>query len=289
MIKGQRRSVISGLGLWAALCLGAAVQAQTVADPYANVGLNSRDADIRGIVECRDDLELSFPVSGLIEETLVTEGQVVAQGDTLMRLDQQIERIEVDRRRTLWESRAELAAAEARADVTQQQLAAGKKVYDAARGISLEDLQDRQLSAELAKSELARLTTQKQIEELDYQTAQESLKRRTLSATAVGIISEIHRRTGESAQANDPVLQLCDISELYFVANVPVQRAEQIAQEHSVTLHNIGRNMDFAGVVSFVSPVVDPATGLRRIKVKVMDPPAWLSPGTSAVLTLDPN
>jgi RND family efflux transporter MFP subunit len=280
---------VSLFGLWAFLSFGSAVWAQTVADPYASVGLNSRDADIRGIVECRDDLELSFPVSGLIEETLVTEGQVVTRGDILMRLDQQIERIEVDRRRTLWESRAELSAAEARADVTDRQLAAGKKVYDAAGGISLEDLQNRQLSAELAKSELGRLTTQKQIEELDFQTAQESLRRRTLSATTVGIISKVHRRTGESAQANDPVLQLCDISELYFVANVPVQRAEQIAQEQSVTLHNVGRNIDFAGAVSFVSPVVDPATGLRRIKIKVTEPPLWLSPGTSAVLTVTPK
>lgn len=267
-------------------CLASVATAQSLVDPYANIGLDAGVADIRGIVECRDDLALSFAVSGLITEALVSEGDIVTRGDTLMRLDQQIERIEVDRRRALWQSRAEIDAAAARADISARQLKAGQQVYDASRGISLEDLQNRRLAAALAQSELQRLETQKTIEELDFQTAQESLKRRTLTATTVGIVSKLIRRTGESAQANDPVLQLCDISALFFVANLPPNRAELIAQDEPVTLRNTGRRMDFQGEVSFISPVVDPASGLRQIKVKVIDPPSWLSPGTSAVLMM---
>lgn len=260
--------------------------AETTLDPYATVGLNAGAGDIRGIVECRDDLELSFASAGVIVETLIVEGQTVKSGDILMRLDQQVENIEVDRRRTLWESSAEIDAANARATLSAQQLQAGQKVYDVARGISREDLQNRRLAADLAKSELARLTTQKSIEEYDYRTAQENLKRRTLSANTVGIISKIVRRAGESTQANDPVLELCDTSALFFVANLPVQQAETLGHGQAVTLRNIGREASFDGEVSFVSPVVDSASGLRRIKVHVLEPPAWLSPGTSAVLTL---
>ena len=264
-------------------------QTQTVLDPYANVGLNAGTGEIRGIVECRHDLELSFASSGVIIETLVSEGQTVQSGDVLMRLDQQIERIEVDRRRTVWQSQAELDAANARANLSTRQLEAGQKVYKSARGISREELQNRELAADLAKSELARLQTQKTIEEFDFLTAQESLERRTLKASAVGIISKVVRRAGESAQANEPVLELCDISALFFVANLPVKQAETIIQGQSVTLHNTGRAIDFSGEVSFVSPVVDSASGLRRIKVQVIDPPQWLSPGTSAVLTVASN
>jgi RND family efflux transporter MFP subunit len=276
---------VVGLAAFTILNIGV-VQAQTVLDPYATVGLNAGNGDIRGIVECRHDLELSFATPGVITETLVREGQIVQRGDVLMRLDQQIERIEVDRRRTVWESQAELDAANARSKLSVEQLAAGQRVYDSARGISREDLQNRKLAADLAQSELARLTTQKTIEEFDFLTAQASLKRRNLSAPAVGIISKIVRRAGESAQANDPVLELCDISALFFVANLTVKQAETIQQGQGVTLRNTGRDADFKGEVSFVSPVVDSASGLRRIKVQVIDPPAWLSPGTSAVLTV---
>lgn len=272
-----------------AVMIAGAAQTQTVLDPYANVGLNAGTGEIRGIVECRHDLELSFASSGVIIETLVSEGQTVQRGDVLMRLDQQIERIEVDRRRTVWQSQAELDAANARANLSTRQLEAGRKVYKSARGISREELQNRELAADLAKSELARLQTQKTIEEFDFLTAQESLERRTLKASAVGIISKIVRRAGESAQANEPVLELCDISALFFVANLPVKQAETIIQGQSVTLHNTGRAIDFSGEVSFVSPVVDSASGLRRIKVQVIDPPQWLSPGTSAVLTVASN
>ena len=273
---------VVGFSIWAVLNIGAA-HAQSLLDSYASVGMNAGNGEIRGIVECRHDLELSFASAGVITETLAREGQTVQSGDVLMRLDQQIERIEVDRRRTVWESQAELDAANARADLSVQQLAAGQRVYDSARGISREDLQNRKLAADLARSELARLTTQKLIEKFDFLAAQESLKRRTLTASAVGIVSKIVRRTGESTQANDPVLELCDTSALFFVANVPVKRAENIIQGGSVTLRNTGRDANFEGKVSFISPVVDSASGLRRIKVEVINSPEWLSPGTSAV------
>jgi RND family efflux transporter MFP subunit len=276
------------IGFITAMIVGSA-QAQTVLDHYATIGLNAGSGEIRGIVECRDELELSFASSGVIAEALVSEGQTVQRGDVLMRLDQQIERIEVDRRRTVWQSQAELDAANARANLSTQQLEAGQRVYQAARGISREELQNRELAADLAQSELARLQTQKIIEEFDFLTAQETLERRTLKASATGIISKVVRRAGESAQANEPVLELCDISALFFVANLPVKQAETLIQGQSVVLHNTGRAIDFQGEVSFVSPVVDSASGLRRIKAQVIDPPLWLSPGTSAVLTVASN
>ncbi|OCX64513.1 hypothetical protein BFP70_10760 [Thioclava sp. SK-1] len=272
------------------LCvLASGAGAQVGPADYATVGLNSSGAELRGIVECRDDLALSFAVSGLIDQTLVTEGQVVPAGAPLMRLDQEIERIEVDRRRALADSQADLNAAQARVTVGRQQLDAGQKVYDAARGISLEELQNRQLAYDLAVTELQRLQTQKHIEELDFQTAEQSLKRRNLHAPTGGIIAKIIRRTGESAQANDPVLQLCDTSALFFVANLPVVRAETLSPDAQVTLFNVGRGAQFTGRVSFVSPVVDPASGLRRVKIEIIDAPVWLSPGTSAILTLQPG
>ncbi|SFB11240.1 RND family efflux transporter, MFP subunit [Poseidonocella pacifica] len=266
------------------LVLASAAGAQTATD-YDSVGLDARGAEIRGIVECRADLALSFPVSGVVEDTLVVEGQTVEAGEVLMRLDQEIESIEVERRRTLWQSRADLDAAEARVAVGEQQLSAGQTVYDAARGISLEDLQNRKLSYDLAVSELARLETQKQIEELDFHTAEESLRRRTLAAVAPGIVSRIIRRTGESAQAMDPVLQLCDTGALFFVANLSIRRASELQAGQSVILRASGRDENLNGEVSFVSPVVDPGSGLRRVKVHLTDPPDWLSPGTGAVLT----
>lgn len=274
----RRATTLVFLSCWLAL----PAVAQTT--DYSTVGLESLSSEIRGIVECRDDLALSFAVSGLIEETLVTEGQQVEAGQTLMQLDRDIEAIEVQRRHALWQSQADLEAAQARLDVGIAQLASGQKVFDSARGISREELQNRQLAHDLAMSEVTRLTTQKHIEKLDFETAQQALKRRTVIAPTQGIVSEIIRRTGESAQANDPVLQLCDTSKLYFVANLPSQRAEQLSNGLDVVLFNSGRQETFAGQISFVSPVIDPASGLRRIKALVIDTPIWLSPGTSAVL-----
>jgi RND family efflux transporter MFP subunit len=254
---------------------------------YAEVGLSPTSGVVRGISQCRSDLGLAFAASGLVAKTFVEEGQEVQAGDVLLQLNQGVEEIDLRRRELIWQSGSELEAATARLEVAETQWQAAQRIYDSSRGVSREELQNRQLAFAVATSEVNRLNTQKQMEHLDFLTAQENLNQRTLLAPTVGIVSSLIRKTGESAQANDPVLQLCDLSKINFVANVPVALAETLTTSQTIKLNFPGHSETLNGQVVFVSPVVDSASGLRELKVEITDSPGWLRPGLSADFAID--
>lgn len=284
----KRLGTAGAFGVWlaAAVLLASAGGAMAQSAGVSGLAVTSSDFGVRGFTECAADLELSFSMQGRIDQSFADEGSVVAAGDPLMALDQEVERLDVERRRLQWESRAEVMAAQVRAETAQAQFEAASALYQKSGGLSFEEVQNREMAFKLASADLERLKASEEMERLDYETAAENLKRRTLVAPSPGIVTELVRQVGESAQANDPVLRLCDLSRIVFVANVPVTLAEKITQGAEVPLRVGSAGIAVEGRVRFVSPVVNSASGLREVKVDLIDPPSSVRPGLSAVLAL---
>ena len=255
---------------------------------YLTVGLASVTPVLSGFTTCRAELELAFAVSGLVRKTFVSEGQVVKSGETLMTLDQEIERIDVQRRQAITEDDAELRSAVARMNIASQQMQSAERIYSKTGGISLEEVQNRTLAFKLAEIEISRLQAQARLNFFDYETAHENLARRTLTAPSNGIISKIEIQTGESAKNNEPVMILCDLSQLEFISNIPVGHADRLIKGMAVQIEIISQNTKVKGKIKFISPVVDSASGLQQIKVVIDDTADWLRPGMNANLVINP-
>lgn len=283
------RTKLCGLACGVALALGSlgsgTAGAQTAFD-YGRVGLETLGSSYRGIVECNIALDLAFAIGGVVQDIPVREGDTVAAGAVLIRLDQRIEEIETERRKQVWQDMSERDSTEAQIRLAQEQVTAAERIFEQSRGISLEELQNRRLSLELLLAKRGQIVNRKAIERLDYETAQETLARRTLTAPVPGTISEILRDPGESVQANDTVLHLCDASRLFATLNLPAQVASGLATDQTVTLVSYDdRRMDAR--IAFLSPVIDPASGLQRVRLELTAPPAWLKPGTTLGLELE--
>lgn len=258
---------------------------------YRHVGISAEGAGFSGIVQCRSDLELAFPVAGIVADTPIQEGVKVGVGDLLMTLQQEVEAIDLQRREEIWRDRADLNATEARLKQAQEQLAAGQRIYQSSRGISAEDLSERQLQHDLLLAERARILSQERIEELDVKAAHETLARRSLRAPVHGIVSLIDRDVGEAVQPSEMVVRLCDISQLFLATNIPSGRAARLKNGDILNLRGVDpvheAQVVVSGEVTFVSPVIDPASGLQRIRLRLKDPPDWLTPGASLPFDLD--
>lgn len=241
---------------------------------------------LRGVTRCAADLQLSFPLAGRIAQTLVKEGSVIQKGTVLMHLDRTAEELDVERRRVQWQGTADLLVAQARKETAEKQLQAARTIFNENRGISLEELQNRELAVRTTLAELERVRTLKETERLDYLTAKENLERRTLVAGTSGIVTRLIKQTGESAQAYEAVLRLCDLRRIEFVANVPAEAIARMAQGRlvQVSVGALARPLDAR--VTFISPVVDAASGLREIKADLVNPPPAVRPGVSATLIL---
>ncbi len=240
----------------------------------------------KGVTRCAADLMLALPVAGRIAEVLVREGAVVREGQELLHLDRDGERLDTERRRLQWESKAELETALARKNTAEMQAKAARQIYETTRGISREELENRELAHATTTAELERVKTTKEMERLDYLIAKESLERRSLRAPTRGIVSSLIKQKGESVQANDPVLRLCDLSKIQFVTNVPYTQTASL-REGSLVKLNVGFNpVPLQGRIVFISPVVDSASGLREIKIDLINPSREMRPGVPASLEL---
>ena len=244
------------------------------------------DAAIKGTTRCAADLYLGLPITGRIAQMRVHEGSVVQAGEVLLHLDRTAEQLDVERRRVQWQGQAEVVTARARKDTAEAQVLAARRVFQSSQGISREELENRELAYATTLSELERLKTVKEMERLDYLTAKENLDRRSLRAPTRGIVTKLIKQAGESVQANEAAIRLCDLSRILFVVNVPSDRSEKLMLGGAVDLVVGHGGTKTKGKLIFVSPVVDPASGLREIKIELIKPGADVRPGVPASLEL---
>ncbi len=245
------------------------------------------EGGVRGVTQCLRDLSLGFPVSGRIAALPVQEGSVVKAGDVLANFELVAEELEVERRRLVWQSEAELRAAIARAATAATQASAARAIFSQNRGISREELENKELASALAAAEVQRLRNAKLVEQVDYRTAQEMVARRILRAPSPGVVTRIIRHAGESVQINETAIRLCDLSKILFVVNVPIAALGglEAGAPARVMVQAGAEPVAVEGRVIFVSPVVDAASGLAEVKVE-LEPnlAAGIRPGLQARL-----
>lgn len=245
------------------------------------------DAGMRGLTQCLRDLSLGFPVSGRIAALPVQEGSVVNAGDVLAHFELVAEELEVERRRLVWQSEAELNAAIARAATAATQANAARAIFNQNRGISREELENKELASALAAAEVLRLRNAKLIEHVDFRMAQEMVARRILRAPSPGVVTRIIRQVGESVQVNETAIRLCDISKILFVVNLPIAvlGSLEAGRPARVVVQAGAEAVPVEGRVIFVSPVADAASGLVEVKVELeSNLAAGIRPGLQARL-----
>lgn len=266
----------------------AAPAAALATSTQSNALVVSADAvdGVRGLTRCAADLGLGVALAGRIAEVRVKEGQRVKTGDVLMRLEQEAERLDVERRQVQWQGQAELKNALARRETAEGQAQAARRIYHETRGISKDELDNRELAYTQAAAEVEKLQMTKEMERLDYMTARENLARRTIRAPGPGIVTKLIKSAGESVQAHEPALKLCDLSSIQVVVNVPSQSSESLKAGGSVKLKVGQIAQAMQGKVTFVSPVIDGASGLREVKVELLRPGAEVRPGLPVSLDL---
>lgn len=284
----SRLGLLLALACCALPALGQPTSGQpALAQPQPRPLATLPDIGMRGLTQCLRDLSLGFPVSGRIAALPVQEGSVVNAGDVLAHFELVAEELEVERRRLVWQSEAELSAAIARAATATTQANAARAIFSQNRGISREELENKELASALAAAEVQRLRNAKLIEQVDFRMAQEMVARRILRAPSPGVVTRIIRHVGESVQVNETAIRLCDLSKILFVVNMPIAAlgGMEVGMPARVIVQAGAMAVPVEGRVIFVSPVADAASGLAEVKVELeSNLAAGIRPGLQARL-----
>lgn len=216
---------------------------------------------VAGITEAISDVTLSASAAGQVGRRPRKEGDVVKAGETILELDKQLEELEVKRRKYVLDLK--------RADMENS-----KKLFEKTISLSREELEKK--------------VTEFYVAEADYELAKEQLQRRVIVAPFEGTVATLMLDVGEACQAQQPVVRLVDTRKCYFICNIEAKAGYGLkaGQPVQVEIEAGDKGTPVSGTISFVSPVVDPASGLMRVKVVFENPDGKIRPGVAGRMML---
>ena len=239
-----------------------------------------------GITEPINDVTLSLDVTGAIRSVFFKEGAPLKKGQAIIELDNTLESLEVKRRKLIWESKAEVNAAIERMITLKSLLESTRALYESTGSVSKEELDEKELDYKLALAEQNRLEIAEERERVEYEMAVETLRKRTLLSPINGVIIELFLDTGEICEANQALVRIVDTSKCFFVCNLEERLGMKLKMGQSVHLEiQTGSNsLKKKGIIVFVSPVVDPASGLFEVKAQFDNSGGEIYPGVSGFM-----
>lgn len=203
--------------------------------------------------------EISTDVSGLVKEVTVVEGDKVAEGDILVRLDTEILQREISLARTRI-AQAELRIENARKDYQRlqeiyQQAGVSEKVYDDA----LYTYQDAIKEKQLLEDNLEKLRIQE--------------RRSVIRAPFSGIILSKDTDVGGWVQQGSKLVRMGASDELYVRAPVAEDTLQFITMGEEVEIILNAFDRKVVGKIVNVDPVADIRTKNVFIKINIPDQP----------------
>jgi RND family efflux transporter MFP subunit len=245
-------------------------------------------AVISGITEPYEDVTLSLTVSGTIVETRFKQGDAVKKGQVILTLDHRLEQLDVERRKLLWQSTAEVEAATARVATLKQQFESTKELFESTGSVSREELDALELEYTLAVAEENRLRMEEDRQKIEYEMALETLEKRILRSPITGILIQYFLKKGESCEPEQPLVQMVDVSKARLVCTVeePLGRTFKTGQRVDMSIRTGSTTIPKKGTIVFVSPVVDPASGLLELKAEFENADLAVRPGVAGVIRL---
>ncbi|UCH11162.1 MAG: efflux RND transporter periplasmic adaptor subunit [Fidelibacterota bacterium] len=203
-------------------------------------------------LETEEDALVVAKTSGVIEKIYVEEGQVVKAGQLLAKLEDDRQAFEQDR-------------AKATLHKLEKEFNRNKELF--AKNLISAEVYDRtryEYQAQKAAYELAKL-------EMEYTS---------IRAPISGVLAERHIKAGNMVTVNEPTFRIIDYQALKAVLHVPEIELSKlkVKQEASLKVDALA-GKSYAGQVSLISPVVNPATGTVKVTISFNNTDRTLKPG----------
>jgi membrane fusion protein, multidrug efflux system len=265
------------IALWAAGCGdGAAKENEHLPSvSAAEVEVVDLQEEIRasGDLNARLHTTIAAEIEGRITEIAVDEGGHVEAGAVVIEIDPERRRLE------LAAGRAQIAQAEANyakerrnteriRQLRKQNVASDQQLEEAETGLSLAHSRVEAQRAALGVTERA-------------------LADASVTAPFAGMIARRSVQLGEFVQPGKPVVELVALDPLEVLFSLTELDTERVRPGQRIDV-SVGafRDRVFQGVVTFISPTVDPATRTLRIKAEIDNDEGHLRPGLFARVNL---
>lgn len=237
-----------------------------------------------GVVYPLCDISLSMGVGGVVSSLKIELGDAVERGQLLLQLDDAAEKIEAQRRRVIWDNRAELQSLEKRLGRMRTLLDDVRSLFKESGSVSRDEVFQTELEFFTLQGRHEKLEADKERERFEYLAADQDLEMRRLHAPISGFITHLEVDVGEWVSPGKVVARLVDTSSGILRLAVPEPVARHLRSGAVVPI----RFEEYPGVtrclgeVTFVSAAADPASGLIQVEITFDNRGLGIRPGGKA-------
>ncbi len=211
---------------------------------------------ISGTLQAERAATVRAEVAGPVLETYAEQGERVARGALLARID------DASLREDVISARAALQSARQTATVAQRNVERTQTLVQAG-ALAERDLEAARTNAATADAQVAAARARLQL-------AQDRLSKTTVRAPFAGVVSERQVSGGDVVQPGGAMFTVIDPSTMRLEASVPAEALGAVHLHDSVTFQVNGYpDRTFTGTVTRVSPAADPTTRQVRIMVSI--------------------
>jgi len=248
-------------------------------------GLGAAELTLTGVIRAQEEVVVRSEVPGIVQRIAVREGERVREGQLLVELKNDKQKIAVAL------TRSRLARASASVAETQVLLDNARKEVDrvkiAADALPRKELEDRvdQVSRLEANLDAQRAELSQAKEELNLR--ERELLDTQLTAPFAGAVTQIVINRGDTLKPMETqVLELVALDRLYVELLLPSAQAQKIRVDQKVGLQveseALGKTGQVEGRVIYINPKVDAASRTIRVKVSVPTLNGTIRPGMLA-------
>lgn len=253
-----------------------------VASVFAITGVALAQLTVTGIVRPVEEVIVHSEISGVAARIAVAEGERVQQGQVLVELHNDHQRVNLEL------SLAGLARAKASVEETKVVLQSGERelnriqiAADALPRKELESISDQvlrlqaNLNAQIA--EVARAEQDVKLRELDVKDTE-------LAAPFDGTVTEIFIDRGDSLRPMEtPVLELVALDQLYAELLLPSSYVRKVRLDQPVRIRVEGEWMgpsgQLEGRIAYINPTVEASSRTFKVKVSIPVSGGFVRPG----------
>jgi RND family efflux transporter MFP subunit len=231
-----------------------------------------------GMLTPLEEVQVGSELRGLIV-WMAEEGAYVKKGEPLVKLRDNLERLDVELRK-------------AQLDSARYAVERYKKDYEAYKKLHQEKIANDE---QLREKELNYLVSKAQVEqyEANLKSAIETVDMKVIRAPTNCVVTRHFKKPGEVLVITagvENILKVVHLDSIYMVAFPDAKYAHQVkvGQKAQVNIPLYG-DRKLSGEVVFVDPVVDAASGGFRIKVLIPNEKHDIKAGLHGTVTLTPE
>ena len=251
--------------------------------------LNLNADEFIGIIKPIKDVKISVPLDGIVQSIFVKEGSYVKKGQKILKLDNQLQLLESNRRKIIFEDKAQLKATIKNRDIHKNLLDSTRQLYEETQAVSHQELQLLESKFHTLNGDIAMRKENEKKEKIEYDIARKLLSKYLIHSPINGVVIELGLQKGEWAKTGKPFARIVNTSRCFIDINIEESYSSQLKVGHKINFTVKTKNVTAKkkGKITFISPVADMASGLVRIKIEFSNLKNRVTPGLSATINID--